>query len=787
MVLPFSRKTSFPIEREKLFADLVPYSSHATGTVICTNNNAYLSIIQFEGISYEGKSDVEIEKELAYRTQLYKLIDNPNLSLHYLMIKRAIPDPLHIDDDTFFNRLYVRCNTDNKQYFDIEHYIFILYHMPFKPASLWDFITGKSQQSADSDTGNQSIHHVSRATRRMMTSLNAHTPKLLGLYENDNVTYSEPLTLLYYLINHEHKAIPLTAAAINETLTTKRISLSSSGYGHINNHYFASKSIKETETVLRTGNFDDLLWLPCEWIMSLSFRYSAHTDIIKNIKRQIRLLHMTEDVGVTETDALELALDQIQSGDIIMGKSNFHILYFAKTEDNLADNNESITRVFDKAGILSTDDDIAIEHKYLSTLPGNWRYHVRSYTGLSSHNLAAIATYRKIPKGQLSHHWGNVPFATFKSNAATPYHLALHVHDLGNTLVVGQSGSGKTVLMSFLASRCCQLGSRVAYYDKDRGAELFIRAAGGHYHLIEPGNPTGFNPFSLENTPMNRALITSLVLSLLKITRDDIAPDQRKTFTDAISHVLNLPPQSRRLYMLQDLLPAGTDRALADALAPWIIRGQHAWLFDCHAETQSQFDQRIIGFDLTHILDLPELKGITLRYITSLVDRFLLTGDRACIVIDEGWRGLDDPGFADQIKNLFKVIRKKNGLVIFGSNNPADLTASPAGREIINQSPTKIFTPNQEGSPADYDGYELRPDQIKLILSMRKDSREFVLIQNEETTRLRFDLSHAPELIKLLSARENTVKQVEKLIQEHGPEPATWLPLFDKRLGYLYA
>ena len=39
-----------------------------------------------------------------------------------------------------------------------------------------------------------------------------------------------------------------------------------------------------------------------------------------------------------------------------------------------------------------------------------------------------------------------------------------------------------------------RLTPRIAYFDKDRGAEPFIRAIGGRYDVISPGEPTGFNP-----------------------------------------------------------------------------------------------------------------------------------------------------------------------------------------------------------------------------------------------------------------------------------------------------
>ncbi|ATS52230.1 hypothetical protein XAP3CFBP6996_017685 [Xanthomonas citri pv. fuscans CFBP 6996] len=42
---------------------------------------------------------------------------------------------------------------------------------------------------------------------------------------------------------------------------------------------------------------------------------------------------------------------------------------------------------------------------------------------------------------------------------------------------------------------------RICFFDKDRGAEVFVRACGGNYLALENGSPTGFNPFQCRRPP----------------------------------------------------------------------------------------------------------------------------------------------------------------------------------------------------------------------------------------------------------------------------------------------
>jgi type IV secretion system protein VirB4 len=51
----------------------------------------------------------------------------------------------------------------------------------------------------------------------------------------------------------------------------------------------------------------------------------------------------------------------------------------------------------------------------------------------------------------------------------------------------------------------------VCFFDKDRGAEILIRAMGGRYLAVENGKPTGFNPFQREPTESNILFLETLV------------------------------------------------------------------------------------------------------------------------------------------------------------------------------------------------------------------------------------------------------------------------------------
>ena len=123
-------------------------------------------------------------------------------------------------------------------------------------------------------------------------------------------------------------------------------------------------------------------------------------------------------------------------------------------------------------------------------------------------------------------HWGDA-VTLLETTAAGPYYFNFHQGDLGNFTVIGPSGSGKTVVLNFLLAQARKFRPRIIFFDKDRGAELFIRAIGGRYDLLRPGTPSGLNPLQLDDNPANRQfLIDWLALLAGGADIDEIGADQ---------------------------------------------------------------------------------------------------------------------------------------------------------------------------------------------------------------------------------------------------------------------
>ena len=142
---------------------------------------------------------------------------------------------------------------------------------------------------------------------------------------------------------------------------------------------------------------------------------------------------------------------------------------------------------------------MALEPAFWAQFPGNFSYIPRRGM-IASRNFASLASLHNFARGKAEgNHWGQA-VTVLETTAAGPYHFNFHHGDLGNFTVIGPSGSGKTVVLNFLLAQARKYDPRIIFFDKDRGAELFLRAIGGRYDVLRTGEPSGLNPLLLDDT-----------------------------------------------------------------------------------------------------------------------------------------------------------------------------------------------------------------------------------------------------------------------------------------------
>ena len=260
---------------------------------------------------------------------------------------------------------------------------------------------------------------------------------------------------------------------------------------------------------------------------------------------------------------------------------------------------------------------------------------------------------------------------------------------------------------------------------------------------------------------------------------------------EAVDANFSQPAEFRRLRYFAELFRGGRRPSagdLAARLAPWHTGGDYAWLFDHPAQAGGvdglDLETRTVGFDLTAILDDPTARTPAMMYLFHRVEE-RLDGEPSIIVIDEGWKALDDDVFVGRIKDWEKTIRKRNGVVGFATQSAADALGSRIASAIIEQAATQIFMVNPKAQREDYcTGFGLTDHEYDLVRTLPDSAHVFLIKHGTDSVVARLNLAGLPDLLTVLSGRESTVRRLDALRALHGDAPEAWLPhLLGQRRG----
>ncbi|MEE4315820.1 MAG: VirB4 family type IV secretion/conjugal transfer ATPase, partial [Erythrobacter sp.] len=640
---------------------------------------------------------------------------------------------------------------------------------------------GKDEPEADP----KDIRSLKAAITGLVASLQNYGAAVLGDYQapGSSGTNSEMLELLSALYNGEMRPVrrPSEDTDIGQMLPYRRASFGLDAMelrGSAAPDFAAILGLKDYPEATSPGLLDNLLRLPFEMVVSESYAPNERTTAKERIDLALRRSRSVDEEAAAERSEMLAARDALGNGAVGFGDHHLTVLVRESTLPRLDDAMAACAAALADTGAIAVREDTNLEPAFWAQFPGNEEYIVRRAL-ISSANMAGFGSFHGFALGQASgNHWGDA-VTLLETTSATPFFFNFHHGDLGNFSVIGPSGSGKTVVMNFLAAQAQKFKPRTILFDKDRGAELFIRGIGGRYDRIAPGQPTGFNPLSLPDTPANRAFLRDWLAVLLKAD----GPEEFSTISAAVDATYANDPALRRLRHFKELL-AGTRRPepgdLADRLAAWIGEGEHAWLFD-NARDRLDLETRVMGFDMTALLENPRLRTPTMMYLFHRIDE-RLDGQPTMILIDEGWKALDDEVFAARIRDWLKTLRKRNALVGFATQSARDALDSRISTALVEQTATMVFMPNSRARPEDYcDGFGLTDHEFALIRSLPAHSRCFLVRQPDASVVVRLDLSGAPEVLTILSGRESAVRRLDLLREAVGDEPAAWFPALTGR------
>ncbi len=790
-------------------AEFIPFSSHVSAHVIKTTGGDFLLTWRLDGLPFVGREEWELEHRHNSFNRMLQTLRAPdfvNVAFWVHDVRRRGT----VQGEGRYRQAFNQQLSDD--YFDAlssqkimrnELYLTMIYRPVVVGKKFVEKSADVSRLQAEQE---QAVGKLVELAGNVEAVLKDYAPVRLGMYEAENgVVFSETLEFFGYVLNRITEPVPVLRAPICDYLSVSRHMFSAKTGDFVitapggGNHFGAILNVKEYADGTWPGILNGLKYLDFEYVITHSFSPMGRQDALKILDRTKGMMISSGDKAVSQVIEMDHAMDQVASGNFVLGEYHFILSLYAEDQQRLSQNIATARAELSNAGFVSAKEDLAVCSSFYSQLPGNWKYRTR-LANVSSLNFLGLSPLHNFATGKRHNNpWGQ-SVTVLQTTNGQPYYFNFHAthpaeNSLGekaiaNTMVIGKSGTGKTALINFLLSQVQKFDPvpTIFFFDKDRGAEIFVRACGGNYLALENGKPTGFNPFQCERNDTNVQFLAGLVKVLAGKTHYTSREDE--DIFRAVGNMLDMPANLRSMTNFQKSLPNMGDDGLYARLRRWTAGNALGWVFDNPADTIDLERASIIGFDYTDVLENPEIRVPVINYLLHRLEE-LIDGRPLIYVMDEFWKILDGGGaLKDFAKNKQKTIRKQNGLGIFATQSPEDALGSDISAALIEQTATLILLPNPNAAREDYiEGLKLTDAEFQVVKSLDERSRCFLVKQGHASTVCQLNLRGLDDALAVISSSTDNIEIMHRVVEEEAAatgvspidlRPEQWLPRFQQ-------
>ena len=562
------------------------------------------------------------------------------------------------------------------------------------------------------------------------------------------------------------------------------------------NYYAKCLSIKEYGVETSPVMLDPLLNLDIEFLQTHSFSIEPCDHAQKLITRQIVKLENSNDPAKSQIQELAQLKDDLASGHVKTGFYHHSLMLVSPDLEHLNSSLREAIRKYGQAGLVAVEETIGLEPTFWAQMPTNASYIVRAQAVTSANfvDFCPLHNYRGGYKNK--NHLGSA-ITLIQTPSRTPMFFNYHSegsgrsNDLtpGHATIIGGNGSGKTVFLGLMDAQMGRYGGQSFIFDRDHGLEIYIRAAGGTYLSIEPGeNLIPLNPFVLKDTAENRLFLKNWLGELIKEEGEVNIPSAISVaLGECVDYAYEvIAPESRHLSTVAQFLPIDFPRW--NRLHQWMngsgirLPGEYAYLFD-HPEDALSLKTHKIGFDLSLLMSQPKsVLTAVMMYLFRRIEE-VLTGQRVSILLDEGWMYLDNPYWQVKLKQWLPTLRKKNCHIVLATQSPESIVNSLISSVFFDNCATNIFFCNEKANfEKHYRHFNITESEFEFLKNTARERRLFLYKQGQDSAVCHLDLSQMEDYLAVFSGNAKSVELVRKIRAEVGDDPEDWLKIFHEKI-----
>ncbi len=668
-------------------------------------------------------------------------------------------------------------------HYESSYFLTFLYLPPAEDAAraeLWLY-EGRQQSGVDP---HEALAAFSDRTNRVLQLVDGFMPECRWLDDAETLTYLHAtVSTKRHRVRVPETPIYLDALLADEPLTgglEPRV-----GTGHLR-----VLTINGFPTATTPGILDDLnrLAFPYRWsTRAILLDKTDATKLLTRIRRQwfakrksiaaiLKEVMTNEASALVDTDAAnkaadaDMALQELGADYAGQAYVTATVIVWDADPRTADEKLRLVEKVIQGRDFTAMSETINAVDAWLGSLPGHVYANVRQ-PPISTLNLAHMIPLSAVwagPDGD--EHFGAPPLLYGKTEGSTPFRFSLHVGDVGHTLVVGPTGAGKSVLLALIALQFRRYpDAQVFAFDFGGSIRAAALAMGGDWHDLGGSLTDGaavsvsLQPLARVHETHERAWAADWVAAILAREGVTITPEVKEHLWTALTSLASAPIPERTLTGLAVLLQSND---LKQAMRPYCVGGAYGRLLD--AEGEQLGEAAVQAFETEGLIGGGAAPAVLAYLFHRIGDR--LDGRPTLLIVDEGWLALDDEGFAAQLREWLKTLRKKNASVVFATQSLADIDGSAIAPAIIESCQTRLLLPNERAIEpqitAIYRRFGLNDRQIE-ILSRATPKRDYYC-QSRRGNRL-FELGLSEVALALCAASSKTDQAaIEAILAEHG-------------------
>lgn len=649
--------------------------------------------------------------------------------------------------------------------------------------------------------------------KKRLFDIEDYIEDLLGLTQLDK---KEHLSFLYDCINFEGRSITDKNHFISPVLASK--GLITGRTPKIGDYYFSCFSIIGFPDFTYKGFLQGLdeIDVPMRWTSRIiTMDKMTQRSIIKRERKNQGIAAIdpgqkAEDALVTndDNDSLEArkeeealsedaafsmvadgteALSAIREGSKAFYQFTSTLLIYDKTKSGLEKKKRTIEKFFKRNEVAFNNNGFNNVDAWIGSVPAHVN-NQRRYL-LSTENIADIISTSSSWKGPQFNPSDKFPSQSpplfiGKTRSHEPFrHHRPSVEDLGHGMIIGDTGSGKSVYVNAeIAAWDRYPNSQVFVFDNGYSGQILCEASGGdHFDLASnTGQKVSFQPFrnlSMENKE-ERQWASYFIDLLFEMQGEELSGSEKsKKIMPALQELTTMDPEDRTFTSLQITVQ---DQRLKEVIKIYTKSGNYEILDGVEPNQKNSHHQ---VFELSKLENLSaEIYIPTLMYLFNRVRRSLDSEKPTLVYVEEAWQAFNNPIFSKWMSEQLLTWRKYNGHLNLVVHKPSQIQNIPQADIFVSSCRTKIFCPNpnarsQKGR-AGYEVFDLNDKELQIIAEM-KERREYF----ERTTKgsVIYELDLTPAQLALitepkgysLSSRQQKIKALKT---EHGRKwPGIWL------------